>query len=45
VERETLLACWTEIWRGAVHSQRAFMDVKVEPAGDGLTWTICLPAG
>ena len=44
-ERGALLACWIEIWRGAVHSQRAFMDVEVEPASEGLTWTIRSPAG
>ncbi len=43
-ERDNLLSCWTEIWRGAVHSQRAFMDVACEPSGDGLTWRISLAA-
>ena len=32
--RADLLACWTEIWRGALHSHRAFMDLSVEPTGD-----------
>jgi len=39
--RADLLACWTELWRGAVHSHRAFMALSVEPAGeDVLVWTI-----
>ena len=39
--RADLLACWTELWRGALHSHRAFMDLSVEPVGDdGLVWTI-----
>ena len=29
-ERETLLACWIELWRGAIHSHRAFMAVQCE---------------
>jgi hypothetical protein len=44
-ERDNLLSCWTEIWRGAVHSQRTFMDVACEPSPDGLTWRISLAAG
>jgi hypothetical protein len=39
-EREDLLACWIELWRGAVHSHRAFMDVDVTKAGDDLEWSI-----
>ncbi|WP_321490927.1 hypothetical protein [uncultured Hyphomonas sp.] len=39
-ERDNLLSCWIEIWRGAVHSQRAFMDVACEPSADGLNWRI-----
>jgi len=39
--RTELLACWIELWRGALHSHRAFMDLSVETAGDdGLVWTI-----
>ena len=39
--RADLLACWTELWRGALHSHRAFMALSVEPAGDDrLVWTI-----
>ena len=39
-ERDHLLACWTELWRGAVHSCRTFMDVAVTETADGLDWTI-----
>ena len=40
-ERETLLACWSELWRGAVASHRQFMAVDAEVEGDTLVWTIC----
>ncbi len=39
-ERETLLACWIELWRGAVASHRAFMAVDAELGLDALLWTI-----
>ena len=39
-ERDDLLACWIEIWRGAVHSHRAFMDVAATWTDDTLLWTI-----
>lgn len=39
-DRADLLACWTELWRGTVHSHRAFMDLKVQPSDDGLCWSI-----
>ena len=38
--REQLLACWIELWRGAVASHRRFMEVDVEAEGDALLWTI-----
>lgn len=39
--RESVLACWIELWRGAVHSHRFFMDVQTEvTADDSMTWTI-----
>lgn len=37
-ERENLLACWTEIWHGAIRSHRAFMDLTVDHTADTLTW-------
>ena len=39
-ERADLLACWVELWRGAVHAQRAFIDVAVAASGDALVWTL-----
>ena len=39
-ERDTLLSCWIEIWRGAVHSQRMFMDVDCSVSETGLVWRI-----
>ena len=39
-ERENLLACWIELWRGAVASHRRFMEVEAEDRGDALLWTI-----
>ncbi len=39
-ERDHLLSCWIEIWKGAIASQRQFMKVDVESAEDGLVWSI-----
>lgn len=39
-EARRLLACWIEIWRGAVNSHRAFIDVVVERTGDELVWKL-----
>ena len=41
-EREILLACWIELWRGAVASHRRFMAVDAEMEGDALVWTVRL---
>ena len=41
-ERQNLLTCWTEIFRGLVHSHRQFMDVEAEFADDGIVWRISL---
>ncbi|MEM9104509.1 MAG: hypothetical protein AAGC96_02545 [Pseudomonadota bacterium] len=38
--RDAILACWTELWRGALHAQRAFMDIHVEDTGNALLWII-----
>ena len=38
--REDLLSCWVELWRGAVHSQREFLDVRCVIGPDTLEWTI-----
>ena len=39
-EREHLLACWIELWRGAVASHRRFMAVDAKIDGDALLWCI-----
>jgi hypothetical protein len=39
-QREDLLACWIEIWRGAIHSQRMFMKVECAIELEQLTWSI-----
>ena len=39
-EAADLLACWVELWRGAVHSQRTLMSVQVTRSGDGLEWCV-----
>nr|WP_316629089.1 hypothetical protein [uncultured Brevundimonas sp.] len=39
-EREDLLACWIELWRGVVDAHRTFMDVTVSQDGEGLEWSI-----
>ena len=39
-EREDLLACWIELWRGVVDAHRTFMDMTVSRDGDGLEWSI-----
>lgn len=39
--RALVLGCWTELWRGAVHAHRQFMDARAEPLGEhGLRWHI-----
>lgn len=44
-ERADLLACWVEIWRGAVHSHRAFMELAVTVADDALHWSVARRPG
>ena len=39
-DRDNLLACWIELWRGAVNSHRQFMTVDAEVEEDALLWTI-----
>jgi len=41
-ERDHLLSCWIEIWKGALASYREFMNVKVTHSNDGLTWLVTL---
>ena len=40
VDRETMLACWTELWRGAIGSHRVFIDVEVEEVDGALIWQL-----
>ena len=35
-----LLSVWSELWRGAIHAHRAFMDVTCQPEPGALTWQI-----
>ena len=37
-DRENMLSCWVELWRGAVSSHRAFIDTDVENHGETLVW-------
>ena len=39
-EREDLLACWVELWRGVVDAHRTLMTVTVSQTRDGLRWEI-----
>lgn len=39
-DRDILLTCWAELWRGALNSCRAFFDVQVEIESDRLVWTL-----
>ena len=43
-DRDTMLSCWIELWRGAVSSHRKFIDVSVENEGDTLNWCLS-PSG
>ncbi|MEZ5649701.1 MAG: hypothetical protein R3E87_04050 [Burkholderiaceae bacterium] len=42
--REPLLAVWAELWRGAIHAHRQFLELSCQPLDDdgeaGLRWTI-----
>ena len=39
-DRDTLLTCWIELWRGAIHSGRTFLDVDCAITETSLIWTI-----
>ncbi len=39
-ERDALLACWVELWRGAVSSHQAFIEVVVEELDQELIWSL-----
>ena len=38
--RELILSCWIDLWRGAIHAQRIFQDVACEMKADQLIWLI-----
>ncbi|MEM7328059.1 MAG: hypothetical protein AAF437_04915 [Pseudomonadota bacterium] len=38
--RTDLLECWTELWRGAVHAHRAFIEVQCDMARDKVIWVL-----
>ena len=37
---DQLLSCWIELWKGAIHSHRQFMDLEVASVPGHLTWVI-----
>ncbi len=39
-DRDAMLSCWTDLWRGAIASHRAFIDVNVEDDGAELVWRL-----
>ena len=39
-DRDIMLACWIELWRGAVNAHRTFMDLSVEATTDALIWRL-----
>ena len=39
-ERDAVLACWIELWRGAVASHRRFMTLDAEDEGGALLWKV-----
>ena len=42
-DRDIMLSCWVELWRGAVSSHRSFIDVNVKDEGNSLTWRLSPP--
>ena len=39
-DRHTMLVVWVELWRGAIHSHRAFIDVQGDITAEYLRWTL-----
>jgi len=39
-ERELVLACWSELWRGTLASQRLIKRLEVGALGDGCLWSV-----
>lgn len=44
-DRHTMLVVWVELWRGAIHSHRALIDVQCDIAAECLRWTLSDTAG
>lgn len=43
-ERALVLDCWSELWRGAMASQRQMKTLHMEPRGGGLRWHLTVTA-
>jgi hypothetical protein len=39
-DRADMLACWIELWRGAIASHRMFMNLDFDDKGDALHWRL-----
>ena len=39
-DRHSMLVVWVELWRGAIHSHRAFIDVQCDITAEYLRWTL-----
>jgi hypothetical protein len=44
-DRHTVLVVWVELWRGAIHSHRAFIDVRCAITAECLRWSLSDTAG
>ena len=42
-QRNDLLCCWIELWKGAIASHREFFEVEVRKEPDALIWVIGSP--
>ncbi len=39
-ERDSLLACWVELWRGAISAHRMLIQTDVQISDNALTWRL-----
>jgi hypothetical protein len=39
-DRDLLLGCWAELWRGAVHAHRRFMELDYTLGDETLIWSV-----
>lgn len=37
---KAVMACWIDLWRGAVHAHRTFMDLQANHTDNTATWTL-----